>query len=161
MDSLPNKHSSGWDNISNILLKSMKTVLSKPLAILFNRSITEGKFPDIFKHADVIQLYKSGAKDLCNNYRLISLFLTTSKLLEKIIHKRVYSFLTSTKQIYQSQYRFRSNHSCEHADQELRGNILKAQETKKITTAIFLDLSKAFDSLEHHVLLQKLEIYGI
>ena len=73
----------------------------------------------------------------------------------------MYSFLTSTKQIYQTQYGFHSKHSCEHAIQELLDNVLKAQENKKTTAAIFLDLSKAFDSLEHHVLLQKLEIYGV
>ena len=84
-----------------------------------------------------------------------------SKVLEKIIYKRVYLFLTNTNQLYQSQYGFRSKHSCEHAVQELLGNVLKAQENKKITAAIFLDLSKAFDSLEHDVLIQKLELYGI
>ena len=64
----------------------MKTVLCKPLTILFNRSITEGKFPKIFKNADVIPLYKSGATDLCNNYRPISLLLTMLKLLEKVLY---------------------------------------------------------------------------
>ena len=61
IDSLSNKNSSGWDGISNVLLKSMKTLLCKPLSILFNRSIKEGKFPDLFKNADVILLFKSGA----------------------------------------------------------------------------------------------------
>ena len=84
-----------------------------------------------------------------------------SKLLEKVVYKRVYTFLTETNQIYQSPYGFHTKHSCEHAIQELLGNILKSQEHKKFTVAIFLDLSKAFDSLEHHVLLRKLEIYGI
>ena len=147
IDSLPNKYSSGWDGISNVLLKSMKVVLCKPLSVLFNRSIEEGIFPNIFKSADVIPLYKSGATNLCNNYRPISLLLMMSKLLEKILYKRVYLFLTNTGQIYQSQYGFRSKHSCEHAIQELLGNILKAEENKKVTAVIFLDLSKAFNSL--------------
>ena len=102
IDSLQNKKSSGWDGISNVLLKSMKTVLCKPLSILFNRSIEEGKFPNIFKSADVIPLFKSGVTNLCNNYRPISLLLTISKVLEKVIYKRVYQFLTNTKQFYQS-----------------------------------------------------------
>ena len=67
IDSLPNKKSSGWDGISNMLLKSMKSILSQPLSILFNRSINEGVFLDIFKRADVIALHKSGLTDLPNN----------------------------------------------------------------------------------------------
>ena len=84
-----------------------------------------------------------------------------SKILEKIIYKHVYTFLDTTNQLFQSQYGFRSKHSCEHAVQELLGNMLKGSENKEFTAAIFLDLSKAFDSLEHHVLLRKLEKYGI
>ena len=132
IDSLPNKNSSGWDGISNMLLKSMKHVLCKPLAVLFNRSISDGIFLKIFKSADVIPLYKKGSVDLPNNYRPISLLLTMSKLFEKIMYKCVYSFLTSTNQIFQSQYGFCTKHSCEHAVQELLGNILKAHEKRKL-----------------------------
>ena len=106
IDTLPNKKSSGWDSISNVLLKSMKCTLCKPLTILFNRSITDGVFPDIFKRADVIALYKKGLTNLPNIYRPISLLLTMSKLLEKLLYKCVYSFLTTTNQIYQCQYGF-------------------------------------------------------
>ena len=84
-----------------------------------------------------------------------------SKILEKVIYKCVYTFLDTTDQLYQSQYAFRSKHLCEHAVQELLGNVLKASENKEFTVAIFLDLSKAFDSLVHHVLLRKLDKYGI
>ena len=155
------KSSSGWDGISNKLLKSIKEVVAEPLAIIFNISIKTGIFPKIFKAADIIPLYKSGPKKYCTNYRPISLLLTMSKLLEKIIYKRVYRFLNTTGQIYQSQYGFRTNYSCENAIQELLGKILKGMENKQFTIAIFLDLSKAFDSLEHSTLLRKLEAYGI
>ena len=109
----------------------------------------------------MVPLYKCGERNLTNNYRPISLLPTLSKLLERIVYNRVYTFLDKTGQLYQSQYGFRSKHSCENAIQELLGRILKSSENKEYTAAIFLDLSKAFDSLEHHVLLEKMKIYGI
>ena len=161
LDNLVAKQSSGWDGISNKLIKELKTCLVTPLTIVFNRSITEGVFPSIMKTAIVTPLYKSGAKSLNTNYRPISLLMTISKILEKLMHNRTYNFLVQTNQIYQSQYGFRKKHSCEHAIQELLGTILKGFEKNEYTCAIFLDLSKAFDSLEHHVLLEKLDLYGI
>ena len=161
IDSLVNKQSSGWDGISNKLLKSLRNELLEPLNIVFNRSISEGIFPSSMKLSHVTPLYKSGKKDSNTNYRPISLLITVSKVLEKIIYKRTYNFLVSTNQLYQSQYGFRKKHSCEHAIQELVGNVLKGFENKEYTAAIFLDLSKAFDTLEHSVLLKKLETYGI
>ena len=158
---LKSKKSSGWDGISNKFLKEIKHVIAYPLSILFNKSLEEGIFPEIFKWADVIPLFKSGDTSETKNYRPISLLPTFSKVLEKLLYKRVYTFLDNTGQIYQSQYGFRSKHSREHAVQELVGKILKGIENKKYTAAIFLDLSKAFDSLEHHVLLTKLSCYGI
>ena len=77
------------------------------------------------------------------------------------MYKRTYSFLTETQQLYHGQYGFRTNHSTEHAISELVGNIAKGFENNKYTIGIFLDLSKAFDTLNHSILLQKMERYGI
>ena len=159
--SLPNKPSSGHDQITNTLLKKLAPNISQPLAIIFNKSLMEGVFPSAMKLADVVPLYKSKEKCYTTNYRPISLLLTTSKLLEKIMYKRVYKFLTDNEQLYQSQYGFRTNHSCENAICELIGNIVKSQELKHYTIGLFLDLSKAFDTLDHNILLQKLDRYGI
>ena len=84
-----------------------------------------------------------------------------SKILEKVIYSRVYQFLDSTGQIYESQYGFRKNHSCEHAVSEVVSEILKNNEHNKYTIGMFLDLSKAFDTLNHKLVLQKMEKYGI
>ena len=106
-------------------------------------------------------LFKLGNCALITNYRPILLLPVLSKLFEKCMYSRMYSFLNSTEQLYNSQYGFRHRHSCENAIQELLSGVLKGMENKEHTAAIYLDLSKAFDTLDHSILLQKLEIYGI
>ena len=155
------KNSSGHDNLSNKLLKKLLPAMLEPLTILFNKSLSEGVFPEVMKKADVIPLYKAKDYQETNNYRPISLLLTISKLLEKIMYKRTYCFLEDSKQIYKSQYGFRTAHSCENAISELISEIIKGKQDGMYTLAVFLDLSKAFDSLEHDVLLNKLHKYGI
>ena len=113
------------------------------------------------KVAEVILLYKGKEKDNTVNYRPILLLMTISKLLEKLIYKRVHKFLEKYGVFYQSQYRFHNQHSCRQAITELIGKLLQAKEAGLQSASIFLDLLKAFDMLDHQVLLEKLEIYGI
>ena len=158
---LPAKNSSGCDEISNNLLKKLCPVLLTPLEIIFNKSLNEGVFPELMKLADISPLFKSKLDNEANNYRPISLLMTISKVLEKIMYQRTYGFMESTGQIYNSQYGFRSQHSCESAVAELTSEIIKGQQNGMYTLALFLDLSKAFDTLEHKVLLDKMYRYGI
>ena len=161
INNLENKSSSGFDNISNIILKKLKDSIVPPLTKIVNLSLTTGIFPEKMKQADVFPLFKSKNMKEVTNYRPISLLITLSKILEKIMYTRTYNFLSETNQIYDSQYGFRTKHSCDNAIGELLGNIVKSQELGKYTIALFLDLSKAFDTLKHDILLNKLEIYGI
>ena len=158
---LPNKPSSGYDKISNNLLKEIKLEIAVPLVQLFNKSMSHGKFPNAMKVSEVVLLHKGKCKKIPENYRPISLLVTISKVLEKIIYKRVYDFLHHNGSLYQSQYSFRSNHSTDNAVAELIGDVLKNLENKKHTLTIFLDLSKAFDTLEHDMIYKKLSKYGI
>ena len=96
-----------------------------------------------------------------DNYRPISLLITISKLLEKIIYTQTYGFLDSTGQIFNSQYGFQSKHSCENVVQELVGAVVKGYENIKSTILVFLDLSKALDTIPHKILFMKMEQYGI
>ena len=98
---------------------------------------------------------------MLDNYQPISLLITLSKLLEKLVHKRIYKFIDNNGLIYNSQYGFRPKHLCENAVSELLSVILKGYESNKSTVAVFLDLSKAFDTLSHEILLRKLDKYGI
>ena len=158
---LPAKLSSGHDNVSNVLLKELIDVLAPILLKVFNQSLETGEFPEVMKLAEVVPLFKGKEHYLANNYRPISLLTTISKVLEKIVYKRVYEYLTKTGQLYENQYGFREKHSCEQAIGQVLGNVLKGLENHLHSAVVLLDLSKAFDTIEHHILLKKLELYGI
>ena len=95
------------------------------------------------------------------NYRPISLLMTMSKVLEKIVYSHMYSFLKLNDTLFDSQYSFRTKRSCEQAISELQGTLLQAQNNNLDSIGLFLDPSKAFDTLNHGKLLKKLESYGI
>ena len=103
---LPNKKSSGFDKVDNTVLKELKYELAMSLTSLFNRSLSEGIFPDKMKIVEVIPLYKNKERYYTTNYRPISLLLTISKILEKILYVRTYNFLNNSDQIFRSQYGF-------------------------------------------------------
>ena len=155
------KKSSGADGISNDLLKILVDSIVEPLCMVINESMSTRKFPDLMKLAEVVPLYKGKARDIEMNYHPISLLTTMSKVMEKVIYTRVYTFLTKTGQICETQYGFRANHSCKHAVSQLIGTVLKNLENKKSTITVMLDLSKAFDTIEHVIMLNKLELYGV
>ena len=151
---LPSKNSSGHDNISNNFLKKISDAIITPLQHIFNLSLSSGEFPQEIKLSEVIPLFKKGARDQMENYRLISLLITISKILEKCMYTRLYNFLDKHNIFYEKRYGFRKNHSCEQAIQNLCGHLLRNKDDGIKSVAIFLDLSKAFDSLSHTLLLK-------
>ena len=159
--SLKSKTSSGPDNISNSLLKEIIPYILEPLTHIFNLSIQHGVVPHSYKLAKVIPVFKTGDKNDPNNYRPISLLPTISKILEKIIYKRVFKFILNQNIICPSQYGFVKGRSTEQAMTDIILKITNAIENKKFAIGLFLDLSKAFDSIPHDILLWKLSLYGI
>lgn len=161
INDLKPKHSYGYDGISSCLLQSLKNTLAEPICFLINQSFENFTFPDPLKIAKVIPIFKKDNKKLFSNYRPISLLPSISKIFEKAIFLQLYSFFTENDLLFGSQYGFRSNHSTEQATIELIERILKAITSKETPIGIFLDLSKAFDTLDHEILMSKLHHYGV
>ena len=155
------KSSSGDDNLSLKVLKCIGSKLSPTLALLINQSFDKGIFPQALKLAKVIPLYKKDDPLIFNNYRPISLLLSLSKVYEKVVHSQLLDYFINNKLLLQNQYGFRPKHSTETATLELVDRILKLLDEDKVPFCVFMDLSKAFDTLNHRILLQKLSFYGI
>ena len=164
INKLKNKNSSGVDEISNKLLKSIGTELSKPLTIIINQCLLTGIFPDLLKIAKVKPLFKRG--DVCqlNNYRPISLLPTISKVFERVIYSQLYTYFSDNNLLSEQQYGFRAQHSTELASVKLVDNIITQMDSVhdvKTPVTIFCDLSKAFDCLNYNIFLSKMKYYGV
>ena len=158
---MPNKASCGFDNISTIFLKQIAPTIIKPLTLLINQVFNTGIFPDRLKLAKVIPVFKKGDSKLINNYRPISLLPVISKVLETIIANQLSQYFEDNKLFHDNQCGFRTGLSTEYATIELTDRIISNMDINEIPFSIFLDLSKAFDTLDHTILLQKLKYYGI
>ena len=172
IDNLENKSSSGHDRISSKLLKLLKFELSKSLTLIINQMITTGVFPDSLKVSKIIPLFKKGDSSLLSNYRPISLLPTISKILERILYNQLYEYFDNNHLLAEQQYGFPSNHSTEYAAvklvdhiskemEKLVDHISKEMESGNTPAALYIDLSKAFDTLSFDILLYKLNHYGI
>jgi hypothetical protein len=155
------KSSSGHDGISPKLLKQCTPSIAEPLSHIANLSMTHGTFPSLMKIAKVIPIYKKDNRSHFLNYRPISLLPTFSKIIEKLVHKRLLHYLTTHNILSYSQYGFQPNMSTELAILESQDRIVKAIASKKFCLGLFIDLSKAFDTLNHSILITKLQHIGI
>ena len=124
-------------------------------------SITQGNFPNELKIARVIPLYKGEDTQLIDNYRPISVLPYFSKIFEKVMFTYVIEFLDENNIPYEYQFVFRKNHSTSHAIITLVERVTKALDTGKYVVGVFLDFKKAFDTVDHAILLRKLKCYGI
>ena len=161
INNLKDSNSTGSDEISTRFIKLSGSILIPALEYLFNLVISKGEYPDSLKIAKVIPIFKSGDPSKTNNYRPISVLCSINKILEKILHKRLTDYLEKFKLLYKYQYGFRKGHSTIHAITEMVDNIKLSMDNNKLTCGIFVDLSTAFNTVNHNILLAKLNHYGI
>lgn len=154
------RKSIGHIDIPTKLLIACKCELSKYLTHLFNLSMNQGIFPSLLKTAQVIPIYKSNEKYLAQNYRPISILSVISKIFEKLIHKRMYKFLEKYHILYTRQFGFRCKRSTAHALIDVTERIKTAMDNNEAAVGIYLDLKKAFDTVNHDILLEKMFHYG-
>ena len=161
IESIPNKASCGPDGWSATLIKNIKHPLSRFLARIFRKTMNKGKFPEILKHTFIIGIFKSGDRTAAANYRPIALTSHLSKILERVVRKDLVDFLSTNKLMDPRQHGSRAGHSTLSQLLQHYGNILDHMENKVNTDVIYLDFSKAFDKVDHSVLLSKVRALGI
>jgi len=147
--------------LSSCLLKKVIPEILIPLKHIFNQSLATGTLPNKFKIAKVIPIFKSGDALDPSNYRPISLLSTFSKILEKIVHNRLFTYLDSNSLLSTQQFGFRPKHSTTHPMTLLLNQVTTSLNNKKHSLIIFCDLKKAFDTCNHSILLKKLSNLGI
>ena len=155
---LGNRKSAGHDNVKSDLIKQVTHEIAYPLSIVFNKSLSQGIVPDDFKIAKVVP--KKDNPKIFGNYRPVSVLPCLSKILERLVYKRTYEFLSKNNILYKKQYGFRTNHSTYMAVIDFIKDVSEAIDEGMNTIGIFMDLSKAFDTIDHDILLTKLYHYG-
>lgn len=151
----------GWDGVGANIIKENFDSIVKPLIHTLNLSLEHGVFPDELKIARVIPIFKSGDPQLLSNYRPVSVLPTFSKIFEKVMYARLISYVTRFSILFEHQFGFREGYSTGLAMNHLVDSLVTSLDKKNVVLGLFLDFSKAFDTVDHDILFQKLEHYGI
>ena len=152
---------SGPYSVQIQILHCTHDILCGPLSKIINMSFTTGIHPNNLKISETIPVFKKGSRLSISNYRPISLLSNLNKIFEKVIFNRVYDFLENHKILYEHQYGFRKQHSTTHALINITEKIRGALDNKLMAFGIFIDFQKAFDTVNHNILIRKLDHYGI
>ena len=161
LKSLDTSKSTGVDNLNAKYLKLSASLIAPILTHTFNCSFNSNSFPKSFKLAKVIPIFKKGDKQDKNNYRPISILPIISLILERHVCQHLKAYLENNNLFYYRLSGFRENHSCQTALTKLLDDWISAIDKHEIVGTLFLDLSKAFDLVNHDILLHKLSMYGL
>ena len=155
------KKATGLDKIPCKILKLAANIIAPSLTHIFNQSIAVSIFPTEWKLARVSPIYKKGKKDDQNNYRPISVIPVVAKIFEKLVHEQLYNYLNDNDLLANCQLGFRSLHSTLTALLEATENWPLNIDNGLINEVIFIDLKKAFDTIDHNIIIRKLSNYGV
>ena len=153
--------SAGWDELKPTVIKSIRHCIALPLRHICNLSFRTGIFPDELKIANVVPIFKSGDEMIFSNYRPVSVLPVFSKIIERLMYNRLLKYTNDNNLLYKYQFGFQKGRSTHMALIILIDKISEALENGDCVIGIFLDFSKAFDTVDHIILLQKMYFYGI
>ena len=148
-------NAAGWDGLKAFIMKQIKEVIITPLVHICNISLTTGIFPDELKRASVVPIFKSEDDMVFSNYRPVSILPIFLKLLERLVYNRLVEFINDNKLLYDFQFGFQRGNSTQLAVMMLVDIITEALDNKECVISIFLDFSKAFDTVDHDIILLK------
>ena len=161
LKNLKKSKSTSIDGLDNFCVKAASEIIAQPVHHIVTLSLMQRKFPSAWKLSKIIPLYKKDSKLDCKNYRPVAILSPLSKILEKLVYEQIYGYFARNRIFHPNLHGFRKNHSTQTALLTIYDRWVRGASEGKLSGAVLLDLSAAFDLVDHNLLVQKLKIYGL